>query len=193
MKRIVTALLLIICSGAFAQDSLKVFNYNRVNTTKTGMEVLGSWGVANIGIGIAGLSNSKGGANRSFYKMTTIWGATNVVAAVLGALQNDQDLSANGPGTLAAQRKIESTFLINGCVDVAYLGVGIYLKQRGDHKNFADLKGDGSAIIVQSIFLLIFDGTMRTTHRHNGNKLRRFLEKNPIGFTGKSVGINFNM
>lgn len=186
-------MLLIICSGVFAQDSLKVFNYNRISATQTGMTVLGSWGLANAGIGVAGLSSSKGGANKAFYRMTTIWGATNVFAALLGTLQNDKDVSLDGFATLVAQKKIETKFLINGCVDIAYLGIGIYLKQRGDRKNFADLKGDGSAIIIQSVFLLVFDGTMYTTHKHNGNKLMRFLEKNPIGFTGKSVGINFNM
>jgi len=190
MTKILTFLLLIVCISASAQDSLKMFNYNRINTTKTGMEVLGSWGIANIGVGIAGLSNSKGGSDHSFYKMTTIWGASNLVAALLGTLQNNNDHPLNGAESLAAQKKIERTFLINECVDVAYLGVGIYLKQRGDHKNFADLKGDGSAIIVQSVFLLIFDGTMRGTHRHNGNKLRQFLEKNPISFNGRSVGMN---
>ena len=189
---LITLIFLSISCGVFAQDSLKTFNYTRLNTTVTGMEVLGSWGIANIATGIVGTSNSAGGSNKYFYKMTTIWGAANLGVAILGYLQNTNTKLYESK-TLKEQQKIERTFLINGGLDVAYLGVGLYLKNRGDNQNSDKLKGYGSAILVQSAFLLLFDGTMYGTHRHTGNKLRKFLEKNPISFNGRTVGINFNM
>jgi hypothetical protein len=48
-------------------------------------------------------------------------------------------------------------------------------------------------MIVQSAFLLLFDGTMYGLQRSNGNGLRRFLEKNPITFTGKGIGMIYTM
>src|SRR3569833_272886 len=88
MKNRLTVVLLLLCAIASAQDSLKCFNNTRYQTTKNGMTVLGSWAVANIGIGAAGLANSKGGQNKYFYQMTTIWGAANLGAAILGYTGN---------------------------------------------------------------------------------------------------------
>jgi len=195
MKKILTILLLSIGTCAFAQDSLKNFNYNRYRTTTTGMEVLGSWGVANIAVGAAGWSNSQGGQNKYFYQMTTIWGVADLGAAILGytGAQKNKDKASNGDESLAAQKRIENTFLINADLDVIYIGVGAYLKQRGDHRDNAELKGYGSSVIVQGAFLLLFDGTMYVTHLSNGNKLRHFLQKNPVIFNGKSVGMVYHL
>jgi len=182
-------------SCAYAQDSLKTFNYSRNSITITGMTVLGSWAIANIGIGTAGWANSKGGQNKYFYQMTTIWGVANLGAAILGytGAKNNAGKQLTAAESLKAQQKIERIFLINGGLDLAYIGTGIILKNRGDNRNSGQLKGYGSSLIIQGAFLLLFDGTMYSTHRGNGNKLRRFLEKNPIGFNGKSIGISLNM
>lgn len=192
MKNRLTAILLFISAFATAQDSLKYYNNERYQTTKIGMTVLGSWAVANIGIGAAGWANSKGGQNKYFYQMTTIWGAANLGAAILGYTGNDNK-QLTGVETLKAQQKIEKIFLFNGGLDVVYIGTGIYLNHRGITHGLAQLKGYGTALIPQGIFLLLFDGTMYATHRSNGNKLRRFLEKNPIGFNGREVGISINL
>jgi hypothetical protein len=156
------------------------------------MTVLGSWAVTNIGIGAAGWANSKGGQNKYFYQMTTIWGAANLGAAILGYTSNKNN-TLNAAESLKAQQKIEKIFLINGGLDLVYIGTGVFLNRRGNTNGSAQLKGYGSALIPQGIFLLLFDGTMYATHRSNGNKLRRFLEKNPIGFNGREVGINISL
>jgi hypothetical protein len=195
MKKILTLLFLIICTRTFAQDSLKSFNYSLNHITTTGMEVLGSWAIVNIGAGTAGWASSKGGSNKYFYQMTTIWGAANLGAALLGytSAKNNTSKPLNASESLKAQQKIEKIFLINGGLDLAYIGTGIFLKHRGDTRNSNQLRGYGSAIIVQGVFLLLFDGTMYSTQRNNGNKLRQFLEKNPITFNGKTAGLIYNL
>ena len=195
MKKILIFIFLVICTRTFAQDSLKSFNYSRNHITTTGMEVLGSWAVVNIGAGAAGWASSKGGSNKYFYQMNTIWGAANLGAALLGYIgtKNNTGKQLTAAECLKAQQKIEKIFLINGGLDLAYIGTGIFLKHRGDNRNSAQLRGYGSAIIVQGVFLLLFDGTMYSTQRSNGNKLRRFLEKNPISFTGKTIGLTYNL
>jgi hypothetical protein len=41
--------------------------------------------------------------------------------------------------------------------------------------------------------LLLFDSSMYSAQRHNGNKLRSFLAKNPVTFDGRRVGIIYAM
>jgi len=195
MKKILTLLFLIICTRTFAQDSLKTYNYSRNRITTTGMEVLGSWAIVNIGAGAAGWASSKGGSNKYFYQMSTIWGAANLGAALLGytSARNNTGKLLNASESLKAQQKIEKIFLINGGLDLAYIGTGIFIKHRGDTRNSDQLRGYGSATIVQGVFLLLFDGTMYSSQRSSGNKLRQFLEKNPITFNGKTVGLIYNL
>jgi hypothetical protein len=76
---------------------------------------------------------------------------------------------------------------------VAYIGVGTYLKLAGDSRNSPIMKGYGSSILIQGGFLLIFDGLMYHAEKGNGTKLRQFLEKHPVTFDGKRVGMVFNM
>jgi len=195
MKKIFTAIFVLAWFGACAQDSLKSFNYSRNKVTTTGMEVLGSWAVVNIGVGAAGWANSAGGSNKYFYKMNVLWNTVNLGAAILGftGAQKNKNRQLNPAESLRAQQKIEQTFLINGGLDFVYIGAGFYLHHRGNNINSDELRGYGSSIILQGAFLLLFDGTMYSTQRHNGGKLRRFLEKNPVTFDGRRVGMIYNM
>ena len=191
MSKICTLLLCFACSAAFAQDSLRKFNASRYHATTTGMEVLGSWGIVNIGVGAVGWANSMGGQNKYFHQMDLIWRTVNLGAAILGytnARKNANKVLSPAE-SLNEQEKIERIFLINGALDVVYIGAGISLKDRGDSSNSAELRGYGSSIIMQGVFLLLFDGTMYSAHRRNGNKLRNFLEKNPVIFDGRKVGM----
>jgi hypothetical protein len=191
----VTVILILAFSRAFAQDSLKNFNYSRNQITTSGMEVLGSWAIVNIGVGAAGWANSAGGSNKYFYQMNVLWNTVNLGAAILGftGAQNNKNKQLSPAESLRAQQKIEQTFLINGGLDIIYIGSGLYLHHRGDSRNSDQLRGYGSSIILQGAFLLLFDGTMYNAQRRNGGKLRRFFEKNPVTFDGGRVGIIYNM
>jgi hypothetical protein len=190
MKINFTLLLMALCTTAFAQDSLKRYNNIRNQTTATGMEVLGSWGILNLGVGAAGWATSHGGENKYFYQMTTIWGGINLALAIPGYLhaEKNEDKSFTAAESLAEQKKIERVFLVNGGLDIAYIGTGTFLKIRGDDRNSAELQGYGSSIIIEGVFLLFFDSAMYTSQRGNGNRLRRFLEKYPLTFNGRQIG-----
>ena len=159
------------------------------------MAVLGSWGVANLGVGAIGWSSSRSNESRYFYQMNTIWGSANFVTALIGytGLQNNKKKHLTAAETLKEQEKIEKIFLVNGAFDIAYIGTGLYLKLAGDSRNSPIMKGYGESILLQGGFLLIFDGLMYKAEKQNGSKLRHFLEKNPITFDGRKVGIIFNM
>lgn len=190
MKKALFALMFFACCKASAQDSLKYFSQQRYHITTTGMKVLGSWGIANTvagGIGWAGSS----GQTKYFYQMNTFWGVANIGAALLGytGAQKGRGKTYSAEETLKEQKKIQKIFLINGALDVAYVATGAYLNHRGNMRNDDKLKGYGKAVIVQGVFLLLFDGTMYGTHHSNGSKLKNFFERNPVIFDGNKVGM----
>jgi hypothetical protein len=191
----ITVILILICSRALAQDSLKSFNYSRNRITTTGMEVLGSWAIVNMGVGATGWAGSAGGPNRYFYQMTFLWNTANLGAAILGytGVQKNKNKLLTASETLKEQKKIGKIFLINGGLDVVYIGTGIYLKHRGDANKSAQLIGYGSSVIIQGAFLLLFDGTMYHAQRDNERKLMRFLGQNTISFNGSQIGIIHNL
>jgi hypothetical protein len=209
MKKIFTIFLILFCTSAFAQDSLKYFNKLRINTTSSGMEVLGGWGIINIGAGAIWGWNSKnvsvysnlGGAQvatsngisregKYFFQMNTIWGAVDFGTALIGyaGIQKYRKKTLSAAETLEQQKRLEKIFLINGALDIAYLGTGTYLKLTGDSRHSPIMRGYGESILMQGGFLLIFDGLMYQAEKSNGNKLRSFLEKHPLSFDGHRVG-----
>jgi len=196
MKKLCTLLLVIFSCHAFAQqDSLKTYNANRVRITSTGMEVLGGWGMANIGVGTTGWTSSTDPQARYFHQMNVIWGSVDFVTAVLGytGTQKYKNKKLSAAETLAAQERIQKIFRINSYLDMGYLGAGLYLTIAGNSRHSPIMKGYGESILLQGSFLLIFDELMLKAEKGNGNKLRNFLEKHPISFDGKRVGMRFNM
>jgi hypothetical protein len=179
MKKLITLVLVMAGYGAAAQDSLKSINAQRSQITITGMSVLRGWGLANIGAGAAGWAASKGGQNRYFYQMTTVWGVVNTAVAINGYANARREINEtlNPAESVKAQQKIERIFLFNGALDVVYIGAGFYLDSRGSNNNNAQLKGYGTSIALQGAFLLLFDAAMYRTQHGNGSRLMRFLRK----------------
>jgi hypothetical protein len=195
MKKISTILLILFCTHAFAQDSLKYYNKLRINTTSSGMEVLGGWGIVNLGTGAIGWSSSTNHELRYFFQMNTAWGAVNFGTALLGyaGTQKYKKKNLTAAETLEQQKRLENIFLINGAFDIVYVGTGAYLKLVGDSRNSPIMKGYGESLLMQGGFLLLFDGLMYHAEKANGTKLRNFLEKHPVSFNGRRIGMVFNM
>jgi hypothetical protein len=158
------------------------------------MNVLGSWGVINLGTGIAGWAASNDGSHKYFYQMNTLWGATNAAIATLSLTNARKNIGRqlNSDETLKAQQSIEKIFLINGGLDFVYIGSGIFLNSRGNSRNNEKLKGYGTSVIMQGAFLLLFDAAMYNAHRTNGNKLRNFLAGTSVTFTGNGIVVMHN-
>ncbi|MDB5004265.1 MAG: hypothetical protein JWQ34_2490 [Mucilaginibacter sp.] len=193
MKKILTLFLLFISINCLAQDSLQTLNFERNYIKNTGMQVLGSWAIANIAVdGICWASTN--GKTKYFHQMNAIWNVANLGAAILGYTDtiNDKNKTYPPEESLKEQNKLEKIFLVNGGLDVIYIGAGIYLNHRGNMNNSDQCRGYGSAVILQGAFLLLFDATMYTSERRIGNKLRKFLIKNPITFDGQKVGMVIN-
>jgi hypothetical protein len=216
MKKLCTLILLIISCHAFAQqDSLKKYNADRVRITSDGMEYLGGWGILNLGTG-AYLNWGTGSKTitvtvdgnlvperisslspelKYFGQMNTIWGAADFLTALLSytGMQNSKNKKLTAAQSSEAQERIQKIFKVNMYLDVVYLGAGTYLKLVGDSRNSPIMKGYGESVLLQGGFLLLFDGLMLHAEKTQGNKLRNFLEKHPMTFDGRKVGIIFNM
>jgi len=216
MKKILTIALAILSCHAFAQkDSLKTYNLARINTTSHGLEILGGWGLLSLGSGA--IMNWGTGSKtitvtvdgnqvpqrissispelKYFGQMNTVWGSVDFLTALLGysGTQRLKNKNLSAAELLKQQERIEKIFKVNMYLDVVYLGAGAYLKLAGDSRNSPMMKGYGEAILVQGGFLLVFDALMYKAEKGNGTRLRNFLEKHPISFDGRRVGIIFNM
>lgn len=195
MKKIFTIILLLTACRAFSQDSLTVYNYMRNKINSNGAMVLGGWAVANIGLGIGGSAATHTGTSlHYFYQMTAIWNVANLGSAIYGytvAYYAENRLTSSA--SAGAQQHVEGIFLINGGLDVAYIGLGAFIEHKGNVQNSAIKQGYGSAIIGQGAFLLLFDVTMFSFQKHNGTRLMRFIGKNPITFDGRNVGITIHI
>lgn len=193
MKKALLLFFISIGLKATAQDTLQTLNFSRNHIKNTGMEVLGTWAVANIAVGSIGWASTSG-TTKYFYQMTAIWNVANLGVALLGytATQKDKNRRYSSQESLEEQKKIEKIFLVNGALDLAYIGAGFYLNHRGKVKGSDQSKGYGRAIVLQGAFLLLFDATMYGSEKHTGNKLRNFLQKHPITFDGQRIGMVTN-
>ena len=128
MKKLFTLLFILACTGAFAQDSLKFFNRKRDDIKITGMEVLGSWAVANITVSSISYYHTTG-QTKYFHQMGAIFNLVNLGAAASGFIgtKNNIDKTLSPAESLKQQRKIETIFLVNGGLDLVYIGSGFYL------------------------------------------------------------------
>ena len=134
---------------------------------KTGMAVLGTWSVANIGVGLVARSQTDG-TEQYFHEMNAIWNTVNLGIAAAGYFSV---LKMSQPNTALElyqyQNKLDKTLLLNTGIDLAYIATGIYLTERGlrENENFERFKGYGNSLIFQGAFLFVFDLSMVFLHK----------------------------
>jgi hypothetical protein len=169
---------ILLSTAAVAQDMTVFDTYNRERNaiTRTNMLVLGGWGVGNIAGGVAGmLTTPWGSAANYFHQMNAYWNVVNVAIAVPGFLgaRKRMGRSYDIPATFKEQRKMETSYLINMGLDVAYIGTGLWMQEFGNgrpQKQAALLKGMGNSIMMQGGFLLLFDIASFAIHRTHWNR-----------------------
>lgn len=172
------------------KDTIAAYNTYRVNTNRTGMKVLGGWGLVNIAAGTAGYFTAPENEWKYFHEMNAIWGVVNTGIAALGLYGVRKE--ANGKlsfkqsyGHYLADKRL---YLINAGLDVVYIGAGIALNEYGrDAKHDADIySGFGKSVAVQGVFLLLFDNIMYAAHQRYNTRWLRIMSE--IRFSGTSLG-----
>ncbi len=188
-------LILIVLSAsmaAFAQPALQAFNKERYQINQTGFLVLGSWSALNMVTGIVGQA-AAGGQAKYFHQMNLIWGAVNMGFALPGYLGARKSNASQGfAASVKGQAATEKTFIFNAGLDMAYIAGSAWFFQKANNSSDPDkynkYKGYGKSILMQGVFLLLFDATMFSTHNRHGKKLFKAL--NGLQLAPNSIGVN---
>ncbi len=126
------------------------------------LKPLEQWGLASM-IGGAVLALLPG-CWRHFGLQAIGWGAVDWLLAKAGqrqALLKAEDLvigDLDEAEAHAAAERLRNILLINTGLDLLYIGSGLWLlRQAGNHP---DRRGMGAGILVQGLFLLVFDSIL---------------------------------
>lgn len=182
--------LLFSLPGAGQHTLFDSVNRTQTQINRTGMVVLGSWALFNIGSGVVGQANTLG-RQRQFFKTNIIWGGVNLLLAGVGYIRekNQQHSPAK---TFHNQSVTEKLFLFNTALDLGYMVFGLYLRERangftGDKQE--RLLGTGDSFLLQGGFLFFFDGIMYIMHAKNGSRLFSPLNNLSINRTENGLGL----
>lgn len=172
------------------------FNSERMRLSRSATWVLGSWAGANLGAGALIMGQSaKGSEAHHFGSMTMGWSAINLAIVVPGllSLRKDRQKSLGIPGTFRAQRSTETIYLLNTGLDLGYMGLGLWMQERGLRAADEDgtrLRGFGNAILVQGAFLFTYDLVAWVAHRRHWAQKRDGLYRQ-LQFNGTSLSYTF--
>jgi hypothetical protein len=133
---------------------------NLLRKEQSGMLVLGSWALVNIGSGLI-LQGRYQDERRHFHTMNVGWNAVNLGLAGLGYFRakNMQNKPVDEYTYAKHYIGTRQTLLLNSGLDLAYMvaGWGLIERSRRPEKQSNQLLGFGQSLILQGAFLFIFD------------------------------------
>jgi len=165
MKQLLSILFIVfLCNGLFSQapTAAELFDFNKSRNKKTtrGLQVLGGFAIANMGVSGYMYYNTKG-VDKSFHEMNIMWNGVNTVIAVASLLPKDKN-DMNLAKTNSWQSNTEATYIGAAALDLVYSTAGLYLTERAktDFSNHDKYKGWGNSLIYNGAFLFLFDTGM---------------------------------
>jgi D-alanyl-lipoteichoic acid acyltransferase DltB (MBOAT superfamily) len=169
---------------------IEYWNEQRLNLQETGMIVLGSWALANFSFSGYKMTQTNE-SDYYFHQMNVFWNTVNAGIATAGYLSvvnaepglSQQDL-------LLEYNNFSKILLLNTGLDLAYIGAGLYLKERSKNitKHKHRFKGYGNSLILQGGFLFLFDLIMVVK---NEQLTQQFLEQTDINISIIPGGFSF--
>ena len=189
MKKLRVLLITLFMANAvliYAQKAdIQAFNFNRIETNKKAMLILGSWALVNIGVSGIRARNTEG-VKKGFHQMNVGWNAFNLGIAAFSYYGAFKENAANidGFNTINEHYKLQKIFLINTGLDVAYEVGGAWLIERSKTSEKRDqLKGFGQAVIVNGAFLFVFDIANFLIHNAHNDKIKMLLKGDGVGLS----------
>ncbi len=151
-----------------------------VGIQRAGMTSLAAFGAANVGLGVAGHLTTDG-ATQAFHQMNAMWGSVNLALGIIGVVSayRQQPGSLTDAEAVDASRRARNVFLINGALDVLYIGAGTLSHVLGKRHGSDRATGYGSSVIAQGIALLVFDGVMAALHEKTLRRISPTLSLGP--------------
>ena len=181
--------------SAFSQvskDEMKSLNLGRIETSRVGMKVLTGWGAVNTITGVAGCLTANSKEWKAFHGMNAIWGITNAGIGLMGlaGVRKEMKRESNCSDMLQRYESTKRLFLINGGLDFLYIGTGVFLREHAKTEAKPDVwRGFGNSILIQGVFLLLFDGTMYAAHQGKNKKWYKAL--NGLCVSDKGLGLSY--
>ena len=170
----------------YAQKAdIQAFNFNRIETNKKAMLILGSWALVNIGVSSIRARNTEG-VKKGFHQMNIGWNAFNLGIAAFGyyGAFKENAASIDGFNTINEHYKLQKIFLINTGLDVAYAVGDAWLIERSKTSEKRDqLKGFGQAVIANGAFLFVFDIANFLIHNAHNDKIKMLLKGDGVGLS----------
>ena len=194
MKLFLVSFFVLLFDCSYGQNYLP-FNATRVEVDKRLMIGLGTWATTNFVASGIGWSQAKSMESLYFHQMNVMWNVVNIGLAIPGYLKaNKAKTDLTYEETLREQKKTEKIFLINTCVDVAYISSGWLLlnksKELGPYEQRQS--GYGKSLLLQGGFLFVFDLTAYLTHKSHGNKGVN-ASMGSIGASPTGIGLSWNI
>ncbi|SDE05475.1 DUF6992 family protein [Niabella drilacis] len=193
------SVILLSCFYCFSQaqensiPNTEMLHQQRIETNRKGMWVLSGWGLANMGSGIIGALNTTNTEVKAFHTMNALWGVVNTGIGVLGLMRakREKSLSFSDADKYRAYKNVKKLYLINGGLDVLYMGTGAFLKARADNaKNPARNRGYGNSLIVQGAGLLLYDITMYLSHQKQNRYWKKAVQE--LAVTENGIGMVYH-
>jgi hypothetical protein len=160
------SLLLLIAPGALAAPApgfdLGAWHTAREARVEAGMVTLLGWGAASVAGGIAGRALTDGPRAHGFWEMTAGWGLVNAGLALTSLLTFGEDAATRASlgASLEASHDLSTVLWLNAGLDVGWMAMGAWLRERGRARGEARSEGFGEAMVVQGAALLAFDVVM---------------------------------
>ena len=174
------------------KDTVAKYNEARMRINKTGMKVLGAWGIASIADGGIGYFTAKKDEWKYFHEMNAAWGLINtgIAAISLSRARKEAAGRINYEDAYVRYKATKKLYLINAGLDVVYIAAGVGLvKYSESAKNNPEIwSGFGKSVVIQGVFLLIFDNVMYTSHARYNSLWFRLMNEIHVSNTG--IGVN---
>jgi hypothetical protein len=194
MRLLLVSFLVFIFNCSFGQHYVP-FNTTRVQLDKKLMLGLGTWATTNFIASGIGWSQAKTTESQYFHQMNVMWNLVNIGLAIPGYVKANKartDLSFDQ--SLKEQTKTEKIFLINTCLDVAYVSSGLLLLNKSKEIGTQQqrLNGYGKSLLLQGGFLFLFDLTAYLAHKTHGKQLIN-SSIGSIGMSSTGIGLSWNV
>ena len=159
------------------------------------MEVLCTWGVANIADGGIGYFTAKQNEWKYFHEMNALWGVVNTSIAAISLNNGRKEMieRLNAQQSYDQYKASKKIYLINSGLDLLYMVTGLGLTKYGEttKNNPAIFSGFGKSIVMQGAFLFIFDNFMYTSHARYNNRWIRLMDEISVSNNGVSIRHTF--
>ncbi|MCS6982352.1 MAG: hypothetical protein N2110_10240 [Flavobacteriales bacterium] len=161
--------------------SLEEFDLRRQKMNRIQMAVLTGWATGNLISGSIGWATTQG--SESYFHIGNVgWNVVNLSIALPGLIRKPSSILAcsdDFAGALKAQKNTQLVYVLNGGLDFAYLGTGLWLLQNAKHAQWMPhmQRGLGRTLVMQGSFLLVFDFANYLIHTLHGRRRLSPLEQ----------------